>query len=386
MEIRILVVGKSTGGVGQYLRWLARGLDKDRFRPTFACLSEGGPELASELSRVPGTRAFSLSMNRYRINPLTDGWVAFRLARAIRRDRYDLIHAHASKAGFLTRAAAAGTRTPVIYSPHSFAFQGRGGRARAATYAALERFAARHLTARIVTVSDHEREAARRYRVGRRDQFVTVHSGVDLRVIDAPVDHGLQRKALGVPPGVPLVGTVGRLHPPKTPLDWVRAAARVGAERPDVHFLWAGRGPLGAPVRTEVEALGLSDRVHLVGHRDDVPGILQVLDCFVLPSRWEGFPLAILEAMGARLPVVATRTPGTAELVRHGESGLLVPVGDPVGLAQAILEFVNDRAKARRFGANGRRRVEEEFTFARMLRGIMRVYEETWAIGQGANP
>jgi glycosyltransferase involved in cell wall biosynthesis len=377
--IHVFQVAKSTGGIGEYIRWIVGGLDKRRFRLTVACLSDGGPELAAELSRLSGVYAFSLGMTRFKIDPLSDSRVFFQLARIIRRERFDLIHAHVSKPGFLVRLAAAGTDVPVVYSPHCFAFHDGVSRGEALFYAALERFAARFLTARIINVSDAERALARRYGVGRDEQFTTIHSGIDPRPFEAPVDIAAQRASLGAPAEAPLVGIVARLSPPKAPLDFVGAAAQVHAHRPDVHFVWVGSGPLEAQTRQAVAESGLTDVFHFAGHRRDVPPVMRALTCFALSSHWEGFPLTVLEAMAAGIPVVATRVMGIPEAVSHGETGLLVPPRNPAALALALLDLLGDPMRLREFGANGRKRVAREFSREAMIARLERVYEEVYA-------
>jgi glycosyltransferase involved in cell wall biosynthesis len=377
--IHVFEVSKSTGGVGEYLRWLAAGLDRDCFRLTVGCLSEGGPGLAAELSRIPGVRAFSLAMSRYKINPFSDAGVLVQLAWIIRREKFDLIHAHTSKPGYLARLAAAGTGIPVIYRPACFAFHDAAGWLQRVSTAALERFAARFLTARIMTVCEDERDLARRYHVGRDGQIVTIHTGIDSRPFDAPVDRLAQRAALGVPDAAPLIGTVGRLTPQKAPLDFVQAAVQVHARRPDAHFVWIGNGPLEAQTRALATSHNLTEVFHFAGQRRDVPALLSTLDCFVLSSHWEGFSLAVLEAMAAGLPIVATRVMGASEAIQEGITGLLVSPGHPPALAQAILDLINDPERARRFGVCGRQRVEQQFTRERMIARISQLYQEVYA-------
>lgn len=378
--VHILEVSKSTGGVGAYMRWLAAGFDHARYRLTFVCLSEGGPELAAELGRIPGVQAMSLAMNRYKIDPLSDARALAELRRIVRRVRPDLIHAHASKPGYLARLAAGGT--PVLYSPHCFSFHDGAGRAKATLLATMERLAARHLTARIVTVCDGERELALRWRVGRPELFHTVLTGIDPAPFAEPADRAALRRGLGVPESAPLVGAVGRLIAQKAPLDFVRAAARVHAARPDAHFVWAGDGPLLEAARAEAAALGVGEVVHFAGPRRDVPALLQALDLFLLPSRWEGFALSVLEAMAAGLPVVATAVTGADEAIAAGESGLIVPAGDTAAMAQAILEILADPARGRAFGARGRERIMQRFTRERMIGQLGQLYDDVHAENQ----
>ncbi len=374
--LRVLEVTKSTAGVAEYVRWLVGGLDLSQFDLTVVCLSEGGTEFAAELSQKTGVKAFSLEMNRYQIDPLGDARLALRLARIIRQGNFDLVHAHASKPGFLARLAALGSGVPVIYSPHCFAFHAGSGRLRARLLAGVEGLAARFITTRIMTVADGEQTLARQYGVGRPDLFVTVHSGVDLLPYQEPIDRQQQRAELGIPAEATLVGAVGRLSPQKAPLDFIRMAAGVHQRQAQVHFVWIGSGPLEDEARALVQALGLADVFHFAGQRQNIPAILRALDCFVLTSHWEGFPIVLLEAMAAGVPVVASDIPGNNEAVRDGVDGRLAEVGNPAALAEAVLDILCTPRLARAFRDSARQRVEEVFTRQAMLDGVASLYHQ----------
>jgi glycosyltransferase involved in cell wall biosynthesis len=380
--IHILQIAKSSGGVGEYVRWLAEGIDKSRFRLTVACLSEGGPEFAAQLNLLPGVRAESFGMNRYQIAPHTDAITLANLAGLIRRERPDLIHAHTSKPGFLGRIAALGSGVPVIYTAHGFAFHDRISRAKRVAYATLERLAAATMTTKIVAVSDAERQMGLRFGVGRPDQILTVHTGIDLAPFDVAADRSALRASLGVPADAPLVGVVGRLIAQKAPLDFVRAVGIIHRARPDARFVWLGGGPLKQEAENAARAAGIDGVINFAGQRRDIPALLQTLDVFVLPSLWESFSLVLLEAMAARLPVVATSVDGNPEAVADGETGLIVPPSTPDALARGILRLLEDPALAHAMGQAGRQRVEREFNRERMLANIGQVYEDLYARNQ----
>jgi len=375
-QIRVLEVSKSTGGLGTYMRWLADGIDRSRFALTFACLSEGADALAAELS-ARGYVSVSWQMNRYKINPFTDAQVILRLRQLFRREKFDLVHAHGSKAGFIARVAAIGSGIPVVYSPHNFAFHAGVPRWQAHIFAFIEKLAARFFTAKIITVSDGEQAMARQFGVGTPDLFVTVHSGVDLSAFSRRVNISEQKAALGVPREAQVVGAVGRLSEQKNPLAFVRLAARVHEKDPNAHFVWIGEGPLEKQSRQLAIELGVKNVLHFVGQRTDVPSDLRALDVFVMTSHWEAFSLALLEAMACELPTVTSNLPGIAEAVTNGESGYLHSVDDVDGMSVSVLEILEDRELARRMGANARRRVEQEFTRAQMMDKLMQVYQST---------
>jgi glycosyltransferase involved in cell wall biosynthesis len=167
---------------------------------------------------------------------------------------------------------------------------------------------------------------------------------------------------------------VTRLSPQKAPLDFVKAVARVAEQRPDVHFVVVGDGPLRTEVEARIVAAGLADRIHLTGLRRDVPDLLHSFDVFALTSLWEGLPRVLPQAMAAGLAVVATAVDGNAEAVEDGVSGLLTPPGDPQALAVALLRLLDNPVLAAEMGAAGRER-SAEFGARKMVDDIAALYE-----------
>jgi glycosyltransferase involved in cell wall biosynthesis len=145
---------------------------------------------------------------------------------------------------------------------------------------------------------------------------------------------------------------------------------------PDVAFVVAGDGPDRGVLEAESKRLGLSQRVRFLGHREDVPALLACCDLFVLPSLFEGLPVAILEAMSAGKAVVATAIGGTDEVVVPGQTGLLVKPGDPLALAEAIQRLLTEPGLAEAFGNRGRARAEQEFSSRMMIDRVSLMYEE----------
>jgi glycosyltransferase involved in cell wall biosynthesis len=372
--IRLLLVTKSTGGVASYIRTLVHGLDRQRYDITVACLSENGKEFAAELRQINGVHAFSLAMNRYNVNPLTDAWVAYELFRHFRKNRYDIIHAHASKPGFLTRLAALGTSMPVLYSPHNFAFHEGSNPWVAFIVAQLEGFAAL-FTARIITVAHHERELALKYQVGNSSLYQVVHTGINPGPFRMDVDVPTLKASLGIPLDAPIVGSVGRLAAPKLPLDFLHAAARVHKKMPTLHFVWAGSGPLEVEAKALTSSLGLDDVVHWLGERSDVPSLFSIYNFFVLPSSWEGFPIVILEAFASGVPVIATDNLGARELIETGQNGWLVPNGNIEALEQSILNVFTRPSLVATVSSAAKKLIDNEYALEKMISALECIYE-----------
>lgn len=206
------------------------------------------------------------------------------------------------------------------------------------------------------------------------EKLEVVHNGIRPR--PAASTRAEVRERMGIPPDDRLILTVGRLQERKGYRTLLEAVPAIAERVPDAHFLWVGEGPLEGQLRERVRKLGLEDRVLLAGRREDVPDLLAAADLFVLPSLVEGLPLAMLEAMGAGLPVVGTRVCGTSEVVRDGATGRLVEAGDACSLATAILEPLEDPRLAARWGAAGHSLAEREFCAGRMAKETAGIYDE----------
>jgi starch synthase (maltosyl-transferring) len=205
-------------------------------------------------------------------------------------------------------------------------------------------------------------------------RLTVIPNGIDPAPFDAAIP--LRRGAIGVPDNVHLALYIGRLDVQKGLPDLLEAAERVIAQRPDWHLALAGDGPQRDWVRAQLaDRPGLRVNVHWLGQRDDIPSLLKSADVLVLASRWEGMPNVVLEAMAARRPVIGTAVEGTEDLVVPGQTGWLVPRGDVAALCLALLEAADSPADCRRYGEEGRLRVERDFS----LQGTVSAYEALWA-------
>jgi glycosyltransferase involved in cell wall biosynthesis len=167
---------------------------------------------------------------------------------------------------------------------------------------------------------------------------------------------------LGLKSQFPVMITVGRLEEQKGIPFLLNAVTTVLQQHPDCQFLIVGDGPERASLEALASSLGIRTSIHFAGHRGDVPGLLKASDLFVLPSLWEGMPNALLEAMAAGLPVIATAVEGSREIIESDESGLLVPAADPSDLARAILRVLNQPDLAARLSSGAQSAVVKQFT------------------------
>jgi glycosyltransferase involved in cell wall biosynthesis len=223
-------------------------------------------------------------------------------------------------------------------------------------------------------------ELARQVEIERANvppnHVLTIYNGLDAAAFDVSDADGLRiRRSFEIPPPAPLVGSVGRLHVQKDFHTLLTAMTYVRKCLPDVRLLIVGDGDLRDALEDRARAFGLAESVTFAGHRDDIPQILAALDVFTLPSRWEGLPNAVLEAMAAGLPVVATHVGGVPELVVDAETGLLVPPQDPAALSRALLTLLENSDLRREMGRAGRDRVRACFSIDRMVQDTAQLYD-----------
>jgi glycosyltransferase involved in cell wall biosynthesis len=282
--------------------------------------------------------------------------------RVVHEVRPDVVHGHSSIGGLLARLATNPSARPVVYTAN--------GLATAPVGVLAERALARRTTAFVAT-SPSEAEVARRLGLARHGRVVVIPNGIELEVPPATVD---LRATLRIPADVPLVGSISRLVPQKAPEDLVAAWAAVAEARPDAHFVLIGGGSLEAEVEAAIDRHGLRGRLHRLEGLDGAGAALGQLDVFTLASRFEGGPYAPLEAMRAGTPVVLTDVVGSRDAVVDGESGRLVPPGDPAALARAVTALLEDPLERRRLGAAGRARVVDRFDVRAMAAALDDLY------------
>lgn len=313
------------------------------------------PRFQEELQRA-GIGVVDLGVIWRDIRPIRDLRGLHRLYRFLKRNPYDLVHTHTSKAGFVGRLAAhvAGIRS-ICHSVHGFAFHEASPPNEIRFYALLERLAARWC-GRIITVSEFHRQWALRLGIGDERKVVAIPNGIPLERVTTAADRERVRASLGAAPDDVVLVTIGRLAAQKGIeylLQAMTAVAR-GTER-NVLLWLPGDGPLRPELEQMARDLAISDRVRFPGFRNDVGALLAASDIAVLPSLREGLSIALLEAMAAGKPIVATTIGSNHEVTCEGEAALLVPPGDPQCLALAITQLIAEPLQAQRLAASARK-------------------------------
>jgi glycosyltransferase involved in cell wall biosynthesis len=339
-----------------------------------ACSSRG--RLTEEVEKA-GIRVHLIPQMDREISPGWDAAAVFALLVLIRRHRYSLVHTHNSKAGFIGRLAARLARVPtVIHTVHGFAFHDSESAGRQVLFRHLERLAARWCDG-MIFVSELLVDWASRERIGMRLPKTVIYSGIDVEAFQS-ADGGAFRKHWGIAQERPVVGMVAKLWEGKghhVLLNAWKGVLEAGLV-PAPLLLLAGEGPLEATLKRQVSALNLEDSVLFTGFQHDVPTVTAALDVAVLPSFFEGMGRALLEAMAAGKPVVASRVGGIPSLVFHNKNGLLVEPGDPDALKMALLDVLSQQDLRRRLSEGARASIRPEYSASHMVNEIHRFYDQ----------
>jgi glycosyltransferase involved in cell wall biosynthesis len=311
-----------------------------------------------------------------KMDPAADLRAARAIDGVVRRWRPQIVHTHLAKAGALGRAVAQARRVPVtVHTFHGHVLQEYFGRLTNRAFAAAERALARRTDA-LVAVSPQVRDDLLEMGIGTPKQWHVVPVGVDLEpLLQQKPDKRDAREALGLPLDGPIVGCVGRLVKIKDHDTLFAAAARLRQQRPDVTFVLAGDGELRDDLKAKAKQV-LGDRCVFLGWVHNLPTLYAAFDVVALTSKLEGTPVSLIEAAAAGKPVVATRVGGVREVVRDGETGLLVSPADPVAVAMSLHTLLDDPEGARRMGEEGTRWVTGRFSSRRLADDVTGLYRE----------
>jgi glycosyltransferase involved in cell wall biosynthesis len=370
-----LITRLNIGGPAIHTILLTAGLDRRRF----ASYLVAGREAASEGNMLPlaertGVRPISVPELGRAVRPGQDLIAFGKVVRLLQRSRPAVVHTHMAKAGAVGRLAARLTGVPVVvHTYHGHVFHSYFNSLTTAAFLSAERMLAR-LSDRLIAVGEEQRQEIAHYGIGGARQLVAVPLGLELDPFLADTPRGALRAELGVPPDVPLAGIVARLVPVKAHETFLEAAAELRRGHPTARFVIVGDGERRAALEAQAGALGLGDAVHFLGWRHDLASVYADLDVVCLTSLNEGSPVALIEAMAAARPVVATAVGGVPEVVRDGASGYLVPPRDPVALAARIAEVLAAPETARRLGLAARDAVYPKYTIGRLIGDLETLY------------
>lgn len=356
------------GGTETQLVQLAKRLTAD-FEVSILCTrDEGG--LAGEVRRAG---IYLRVLHGWRALGAWDPFTARRLERAFRRHRPDVLHSYLFGFDYAANRAARRTGVPVVLSSRRQLATWKQKR-----HLRLQR-KANELVDRVVANSQAVADHAAHQEGLDPTRFTVIRNGIDPAIFTGAADPATVRARFKLPVEGPLVGMVANFSPVKDHALFIATAAEIRKARPDAHFLLVGRGRLRGQVEAAVARHGLEEAVTMVSTIAEVPDLFSAMDVHLLCSRVEGFPNVLLEAMASGTPVAAPAVGGIPEIVRDGETGLLVPERNPVRMAEAALRLLDDAELAQHIRKQARAFVCAEHSFEMVAAAHRRLYDELLA-------
>ncbi len=368
-NVCMVVNNLDVGGLEKVVISLIRALDPQKYKPFLICLDGCGrlfeqAQLPAEHCLVlDKQRAFNFGVLRF------DPRMLARINQFVRSNDIHIVHTHnAAPLIYSGLALRLGWRRPVvIYSEHNQLYSATPMGKRKFRYYV-------RLADQLVAVSDDLRRTLQQ-QVKVRQPVRVIHNGIDGARF-AAADGQSVRQELGVAADETLVGTGVVLSEQKGVPFLLTAAQQVLARQPKTRFVIAGDGPLKEQLEQQAAELGLGKRVLFLGYRSDMPAVIAAFDIYVLPSLWEGLPLALLEALAAGRPIVATAVGGSPEVVDHGINGFVIPPRDSTAMAERLLTLISDPDLRRQMAQVNRARFAEQFSLAAMVERHQELYAE----------
>lgn len=351
------------GGAPRVVKLLATGTEA-----TTAVACGTGGKLIDELHEagIPVHEQQSLQSTP---DPIADARAFTDLLRLFRHESFDLVHCHSTKAGLLGRLAAKISGIPTVFTVHGWGFYNTDYGRFAPLVARGERGLAR-ITDTIVCVAENDLNEGRARGIVQHTESTVVHNGIP--PLSIPSDRMTLHEEIDIGPETTVVGAIARLAPQKNPLAVVRAGGALQQRGHDVSVVIIGDGPLSEHCRQYVDEHEID--VHLLGFRERALELLVDFDVFLMPSRFEGFPLTVLECLHAGVPVVAYDVGGISEAIHDGVTGFVVAPGDEMELVDRTEQLVIDHGQREGMSNRAETIARSQYTAGRMVADYERIY------------
>jgi glycosyltransferase involved in cell wall biosynthesis len=363
IKVLHLFVTLPVGGAEDLLASIITGLDPIKFTPEVACLGEAGP-VGDELRRQ-GHAVSSLGLDLQRDSFLT---IIRKVWALLQKIQPQILHTHLYHPNLYGRLASLGLGLKgVIASIHN-----------AYTHIKIHRCVWNYLlgqvTDRVLVSSSQVYQDVRKYDRVPAAKILLMPYGIRMAEVNPPLSKAEAKAELGLS-GFCL-GTIGRLEEQKGQEFLLAAVPELRQHIPDLNVIIVGDGRLRSKLENQARTLGITDVVHFLGTRRDLPRLYRAMDVFVLPSLWEGLPLVLLKAMAAGLPVIATRVSGAEDIIVDGANGRLIPPRQPAALARAVIELYSQPKLWLVWGHQAQQTIREKYSLEAMLIRLQSLYEE----------
>lgn len=366
------VLGNSKYGGGTYLILeITKKLIKEGYQVS---VNTSDPITISKFKKL-GVNIIKIKEMRRNINLVLDLIALIKLFFIIKKENFHIVHTHSSKGRFIGNIAAKLAGVPIIIDHcHNYYFHNFKGFIRK-VFIILEKICSKFSDANIF-IERENMQSALNEKIVKNENIILITPGIDLKRFKNVNDSYLLRKKEGFFNDEIIITFIGRLHRLKGPDIFIEAAALINEKFPNLKckFILIGEGPLRDSLVKQIINLKLTNKIKLLGFRSDIIELLNITDLYIFPSRWEGLPIGLLEAMAAEKPIVATNIKGNREVIEHKKTGLLIPPDNPYELANAIIYLIQNKEKALKMAHEAKKTIIEKFSIKRMTGEILKLY------------
>jgi len=358
--IKILYILEATsGGTQKHVIDIAKKIDKSEFQLDIIYSTDRNKNFVQE-SKSIFNKTYGLPIRRSA--SFTDISNILKMKKIIKENKYDIVHCHSTKAGFVGRLAAFVSRHPnVIYSPHGFMFCDNRILMKRFLYLQMEKYMG-YLTQKVIAVSGSEKELALQHNIVPKNKIITLFNSID------PSDYDDFTYINKIPEKIKnwseiILGTVGRLYYQKDPITLIKSFKIINDRFPNTKLVIVGDGPLEEVCTKLINKLGLSSKIDLAGYQRNSKAYYKIFDIFMLSSHYEGLPYSLLEAMSMGIPSVGTNVVGIKDLIINGRTGYLAEEEDFEGLADSVINLLSNPQLLSEFSENAKKITRENFNF-----------------------
>lgn len=367
-KIRVVHVAEAAGEVERYLYALLKNGDSQKIENYL--IASQHYEMEKFKKYVSGEYQLQMAHAACFKN---DKATVKQIKKIVRQIKPDIVYAHSTKAGALTRIALMGMHIPVIYNPHGWAFNMVQSKKKELAYRLIEK-AQIPFTKKVVCISEAEMQSAMQKHICSKDKIKIITNGIDFDLLDKV--QPVTRRDLGIPEDAFVVGQIGRLSEQKSPDVFVEMAEKIKKEIPNSFFVMVGDGNLEAEIRRLIKMKGLEDSFLITGWVDNPTGYLYCFDVATLLSRWEGFGLALVEYMYCGVPLVSTKVDVIPYVVDDGVDGLLVEPNKPNEATQAVIRIHGDSVLAAKLVTNGFNIAKDKYDIRCVAKQTLKLYHK----------
>jgi glycosyltransferase involved in cell wall biosynthesis len=364
------------GGVRKHIIDLLKNIDKQRYKIYFMYSSIRADDVfKEEIKRL--SKNIELIENNYMIREvsLKNDLKAFnQIKKLIKKIKPDIVHCHSSKAGALGRLAAKimGVKK-IYYTPHAYIMQNQNiGNKKKFVFSTIEKILSKCCTTKTFNVSQGEKQFAITNKIDREDKFEVIYNGIDDN--DVEVNGRELKKELGLKEDDIIIGVAARLDEQKDPWTFYNIAKEIIRQYNHVKFIYIGDGIYKKEIEEDIVNNKLEDNVILIGFRNDVERLLKIFDIYLITSLYEGMPYSLIEALKARLPIVATNTTGNNEIVIDKYNGLLFEVGNVEEGKDKLKSLLEGKYDLIKMGENSYKLFKEKFILRKMINQLEDIY------------